>query len=67
MHCTDPPSFEAGRRFLTLLAEPTRATMTDTSCIHNPQRPIAFWSVLLWIEWMIGGATQRPIGLWEKS
>lgn len=30
-------------------------------------RAIAFWSALLWIEWMIGGATQRPIRLWEKS
>ena len=41
--------------------------MTNASGIQDPNGAISLWSALLWIEWMIGGATQRPIRLRGKS
>ena len=47
---------------LTLWAQGTRATVSDTGSIEHPQRSIMFWSAFLWVErcavWTAQGAVR---------
>jgi hypothetical protein len=66
-HCAHPSGLDAGTALLTLSPQWTGATMTDASCIQDPNGPISLGSALLWVEGTIRGATQRPIRLLGKS
>lgn len=67
IHRTDSSRFEGRHRFLALRTQRAAATMAQAGGIQDTQRAIALRTALLWIEGMIGRATQRPIGLQHKG
>ncbi len=51
---------------LALLAERTGATTVNAGTIHDAQAPIGFSALLMWGEFLVGRALQRPIRLESK-